>query len=625
MEIENTIKTKRDIYLTNGWVLLGVFFFVLQILRFHTAAYALEVLLIISYPVFCWLIRKNTHLLLQFFSIGLFLELLWIVALLNPFVRKKEHLLVILGGLMFGAGICLCLKPLYDAYCKNIKREKVAIWLKENWGVTLIIVVFWLLSLETLHNYPVGDEAGYYECIRKLSCTFDYTFANIQDFLMWSHISLSYALLSLLVECIFPLTTVGVHLMQITISVVSIWYFYKLLKKIYATNGQGAILIATTIYGFSPFILGTVGLINLDTFSICFFVFILYHYVSNNKVWELLSIVGFLFLKEPNAMYFLFMCLGILAAELVTKEAEIQGFLIRIGNVLKGYIPEVVLCVFWLVSFLGMGSSGWAMNAYEEESSVHRLGFTLDNFWGKTAQIFVLNFNWVIVLLIIVSFVCFMKKRKKMSILVKKIRIIYLATLCGVLFLNYVYIDYLTPRYIALGNELVIFLFIDVAFGYLNRKTFVSFSAVVAVLLSVQSFVSIDPLTSFLVYGVKPTKPYEGVMGYSFSNAYAYNREYSYYNKALERALKEVNYSGNEPIVMKQWAITNLSIYNWDIVNHRLSTVENESTVKINRVPEEYLEGDELILCIYPYNYELEIENNHIVPYRSVAIKYDYR
>ena len=265
-----------------------------------------------------------------------------------------------------------------------------------------------------------------------------------------------------------------------------------------------------------------------------------------------------------------------------------------------------------------------------------------------------MNFNWLFVLIFLASVLIFvvyskkMKLKKDVSEQLKGIvcntnrrnyRICLVSTLIGVIFFNLVFIDLLNPRYISLGSVIVLLLGFDALLQLTQlweigskkgRAAGNCVGIMAAVLIFVQSMVSIDPV-SYLVFD--PVTYYGKnlfISGYkvcAISERTIYNREYNYFDRAVEKILDEVDYREGD-LVFFAGHFPNPYGYQplvaWDRKARRLRTVENENTVLVDldrvEIPEE--KNPKRIITILELGQDAEGKECQIVRYRSMAVKY---
>ena len=337
------------------------------------------------------------------------------------------------------------------------------------------------------------------------------------------------------------------------------------------------------------------------------------------------------------------MCLGILICDFKynynTKNVSLFKVFGYIFDEAKKYLFEIMVIAVWAVSFLIKFDSNWGAvqgSIFDNNKKIHCFGFTIDNLISKTKGVFLINFNWIFLAIIIILLV------KKILIKNKKINnnekdnikrhyyvnIIYM-TFLGFMLFNIFYIDLEAPRYNAIGAVLLILIGLDILICNFKETYIKIISAVLAILMLVQSLITIDPITIIIYdkvtdYGkntiICPVKGSNDLMG-------VYNREYSYYFKALEKILLECDYNGSEDIILigVPSPYGPLVDFWWNIKERRICSTKNDEAVMINFIWDK--EGYDVLnpentIKIYVYPYSYVDEECKEVCYWTVSLKY---
>ncbi len=616
------------------WLFIFIFFLVLRMGGIHKFASYVEWIFIFITPLVAYIIRNDRQLSIQMFVIDIYFGSVWGFAIINKLAHKNHKALILFGAIAFLFAAIILLKGVIT-YFKGINYSAL---IKKYWPIAIPIFVFILLSYETIFEIPWHD-AEYYYCweIKKIAYWFDYTWYDISNYTLAGHFSIGYALIALLAELIYPQNAIVLHVFNIILALFSGISLYMIFNYVYPNRGKYIKTIGVSIYLLSPWILGIIGYINIDTPSIYIFIMLISCYLYKRKIWMTVLAFLFVYTKEPSIIYFAFFCLGIICTELynIRKKATVytsqKNIVADFLYVLKEHIPEIFIGISWLICYMLRFDSMWGGiggNSNESTAKIHCFGFTLENLIMKAKGVMILNFNWIFTLVIIVAFVLSIVRVISKKSLTKKDdnRLIYTNilyfTLFGFIVFNLSYLDLEHPRYNAIGAVLVILIGLDVIFQIKEKVIFGVIAMCIGIIITIQSMITIDPLTK-LVYGtVSDYGKSEIVKNIHF----VYNREYSYYYGAIEKVLEECNYDGSQDVsLFNVFAPYGpLNDYWWDLKNHRMTPVENRNTVMINFVynKEGYdkFKNKERII-IYPYSKKLTGEYKEIT-YRTISLKY---
>ena len=634
------LNNKNKEILACSWFLIFVSFLTLRLLDLHEIAPYLEWIFIISTPFVAYCIRDNRRLSVQLFIIDLYFGAVWGFAILNKLSHKNHKDLILVGSIAFFVTAII----LFNQVVCYIKSLNLYNTIRKHWILLIPIVIFIIFSFETIFEIPWHD-AEYYYCweIKKLSYWFDFTWYDISNYTLAAHFSLGYSLIALLAELIYPQNAVVLHSFNIILALISAVSLYRIFNLIYPNKTNIIKILCMSVYLFSPWLLGIIGFINIDVPSIYFFVILVSCFLHGYRLLEIVLCFLFIYTKEPSAIYFSFMYLGILICDYRYKTEYKNFSLIKlfafIFEEIKKYIFEIIVIVTWAISFLIKFDSNWGSvqgSIFENNKKIHCFGFTVDNLISKAKGVFLINFNWIFTIIVVITIIKTLLKKEERkntnkddnTIRYYYVSILYM-TFLGFMLFNIFYIDFEAPRYNAIGAVLFILIGLDLLIC--NYKvTFVKvISIILAVLMLVQSMITIDPVTIGIYDKVTDYGKNTIICPFKGSNDLmaVYNREYSYYFKALERILIECNYDGNEDIILKGVPAPYgpLVDYWWDDNENRMYSTKNNNTIMINFIWEK--EGynklnpeNEVKLYVYPYSYA--DDNCRVVSYRTVKIKY---
>lgn len=408
-----------------------------------------------------------------------------------------KHVLINIAGRMvdrgeFVVGICalvfsliaiyLIIKNL-DLYAKFAKRLPAL--LKEHKWLVILLVVTGILGVDSEWKQFKWDGLLYYQT----SATLDIT--NIGEMGVYGHVSQGFSLIVKVFEYITGSTATALLFANQILFAISICYVYALLRMLMQEKKEFVYIAGTAVYAFSPFYLGMAGYYNLDFILMCLLPATIY-YLYDKKWIQLTVVATFLcFTKEPAVIIYGAFCVGMVICDTITY----MGSLPKEGKKLPALIKNIFGTLhyyymalpggLWILTFEILGP--WVGGS-------HDVGISSEYIVDKLKVFYLLNFNWIFVLLIAVLIV--------MGIVQKKIKIAefcimlpFTVSLVGFTLFNLVFITANHPRYI---DSVPFMLYIPAI--YLMGLIFGDringiISSAIAGLLLVQCFYTIDPVS----------------------------------------------------------------------------------------------------------------------------------
>lgn len=606
-------------------LLLNAFFFeyVLVFWGFNHLAIILEEFLLFMTPVCAFIFRREEwELRWQLLFINLLFLALWLAGIISSYTFKQWNELILCGGLcLLGGAIGLFRR--FDLYR-----------IKNHIGLLALCAFFVILSLETIAEVPAYDNGAYYAMgINKQAVNFDFSIVSIAEKgRLCNHLAMGYGLFTLLGEFLSPHRIVGVHLVNILLAIFSIVAFYGLLKYLFPAKSNANITLATAVYALSPYLLGMIGTVSTDVPSIYFFIILLWCYVKGYWLLELFFSWVFICSKEPNVVYYGFFLIGILIYEMSVRNRSTK----KVQNIFVELLSRAALLFWWVLCFCKSSQTSWV--TLDQEQVVHKVGFTVQNLVIKLQQIFLMNFNWIFTLAIAGGGLVYLFVSKS-HLSSKKIIIPLVTSLIGIMIFNLFYIDHSHPRYITIGAEIVLILGVIVLMELISGKMISICMIVLTALLAVQSYMSVDPVTTRMFIRISPSKDILSNLVNSgwayFDDGNIYNREYSYYYKALSKALAEADYDDSSAVVFTNFenipkAYGYAGILFWNMKSEKLQVGRTDNSIPliIANSPEEMKQYEKIIHIVPFWMAEdsdilqnMDVKEMYETSYRTIPVK----
>lgn len=579
----------------------------------------------------------------QMALLSLLLAVFWDLQLGSPYADFAQKKCAISGAAALTAnGLIWSAR-----YIKGLSVKKVTKYWKRNWPMWLIIGLFLLFSVETIDDYYKWD-SHYYVLQLAENRAFDFTFSSLLQLNLVNHLCSGFSLFAMLFTGLIGNAWIACRVANLFLGAVTIYCYGMLIKSLLGNQSRYVAWTAAAIFAFSPWLMGIVGEISLDYASLCFFVWLTY--VSYRKKHILMLFGSFLlcFSKEPGAVLCVGYAVGLFLINVRSEKKEQNG----IVRVWKAMWHENVIAVsfpvcVWLVEY--KLTSHWGTG-----DSFHYFGIQQRFIAKKAITMLALNFNWLFILFILAGLLAVVFRKDIWRLWRSPVCDIFLPVSgAWVAFISFslLFVTYNHPRYI-LPYEFPLTLFGTLAAIYCLKQVMWKKTAVTALaaLGLVQSFYTLDPLSSGIFDRLSTGNSYIITTNWvekchNFGDSTVYNRQYTYLETAVNRALAAIAYDETKVILLsspfgKTDGYTPESIYYslfggltayWDPVNEkRVTTNSGDLDViqwgLVRTATEEELQGKEIYYFSLPWVEpeeglaQFEKEENISVKYRGWRI-----
>lgn len=449
----------------------------------------------------------------------------------------------------------------------DVNKGMIRKWISKNKIILLVITCFALLSVEVINAWFMWDTYAYYTNLMQVARNFNADFSDIYNMYLAGHASLGYTLWLVLFQLIHE-GAAAAHIADIVLAGISIFAYYQILRKLLGKRYYDRVLALATIpYAFSPFLLGMVGNINLDSatmyFAVIFIACTLYHY----ECLELVAAFFCCFTKETAILYYVIYIVVKVLCEYFTKNRFHLLKLMKFGfGNIKNYIYALPP-ILWIVLNISGGGIGWGNTVQTGFTNTGNncLGISEYVISMKLKQIFFLNFNWIFwaaivfgIAVLVVRKIRYRTKADK-EVLEKTIpmsAIIVVVIVCGCLYVTWTHARYITP------SIPFLYLIATVIMASLMKKekSFCIWSSLLSALLLMQCFCTIDPVMKNIFREIPvgngsicslQVEPNERLSDRAdIRDSIVYNRQYVYWQEVLIDVLNKSGYNGSMLIVM---------------------------------------------------------------------------
>ena len=310
--------------------------------------------------------------------------------LLSDIVRSKGSICNVISGILW------LIVEVYTVYCHKpyIRLEDIPGSIKkiicENKEVCLLLCIFLILGLAPFRLQFRWDGALYEQACRLMNIH------SLSSLGAYGHLSQAYGSLYYLLWSIVGNTQYAMVILNIALYLLSIIGIYLFTNRICDGIHKTSMLLITLMYASSPYLLGMVNYYSLDYMATCTFIWVVYFAYSNKWILHFAVAICFVFTKEPSIVVYGAFCVGVLIIDII--ENGIKACVCRYR-----YYSMVAVAVFWVVLYSLIG--GWSGGEGQ---------FAIDGTYvvNKLKALYILNFNWLILILSIVCAVILIIKRQ---------------------------------------------------------------------------------------------------------------------------------------------------------------------------------------------------------------------
>lgn len=585
-------------------------------------------------------ISWNRLTVTQMVIISFLFSLFWNSAFFNANTIKNYNFLVWLGLISFNYSFiywlsCFIRQNSQVNSINSIKRS-----IKKYLIPFVVLLLFVLSSLDIFTQSPRVDSYEYVNSIKSAS-EWNFTLLEFQNFRLCWHFSFGYTFFALIGQFLLPEGYIGIRLINLLMGCVTIYAFWKIYKKLFSNRSLIIEITIMLVFALHPGFHGILAEVDLDYALFCFFVWLAAAQLYNYKILKIFCFTLLVFSKEPGVIY----AAAFAGAEVIYDlfVSDEQGILLKLKKVFSGVSGIFLIIGFlWLLIAYLLKDSVWTGGGHESSSLIitaqekgNSFGLDPQYIIFKLQEIFLMNFNWIILLLVIVSTLLLMRFKKR-HIIITKFFLINAISFMSFLGFNIGYITYVHYRYIRLN---VYFLAIILAFCLHSlskiRKRISILGIFIACCIVIQNFYMIDPVTFALFRNVNigngriiTTRKYtrdsqsnfilggERAYNYTFLDS-SYNNKQSYGLEAvLEKTLSQVENISSSliifPDIYKEQTLRSMfgrldkNTYRWNETTNEISDYPGDILLNVivstDWEKDMWDQYDNIYYIVFPYN-----------------------
>lgn len=529
------------------------------------------------------LIRKRTDksisFLLEFIPIEVLFVLFWNIALISSYTDKSNLVLVIIGTILINGLFLYTVISifLYKKFSFDIRK-----WIRDNFIFLAICGIYILCYLTVIDAWLNLDGYIYYQSIREMK---NWKFASFSQLMLAGHSSQGYSIFLLIGEFLMPDNVYGVRIIHCIMALITIYCFYQIVSAVLYHPDKSDKFLLTSLFAFSPMVMGMTAEINTDFPLLCFFTWMVCCGLKEKKILQTFCGLLLCFSKETGCLLYGFYIFGIILYRFIKYRKE----------PLKTMLPHIFSMDIWLLTAAGIiwmihfvwlavyHSAGWGttlaagMNNTAAGTAGHKInsiGIYSYYIFNKVKQMLYVNFNWILFYIILVCLYLLITKGFKIfEKSVKPNAEIYLGvlfSLCGFVIYNMIYITYNHYRYLLPFAFFISFgAVISLVVVFNHKKIRKLVSAILVLILFVSNFYTFDPFSQifFMKQGTGTgdmlitctlSDDLESNVSMADNTEYqratingnVYNMQYAYLGKCFDKTLEKIDYTEDTLIIM---------------------------------------------------------------------------
>ncbi|MDE7310447.1 MAG: hypothetical protein K2N87_02320 [Eubacterium sp.] len=445
--------------------------------------------------------------------------------------------------------------------------------------ISIVLLICAVLRIFMMDSMPKWDAGEYYYSLGNACRNYAFTFESFfNEFRLCTHSNLGFSFIMAIAEFLAPRNPKGVYVWNLILTLCALYCLYILIHTYWLKNTKICAASVTLAVSATPIFLGTFAYVNVDYVLALFFIFVMYFEYKKQYVLMAFCTLIMSQTKETGIV----VAAGYFGIKICMDFLKERGCMLHRVSVC---FQNIYLWIaMWAAAVYGCliikigGFTNWQKNIDEGKTAmqwsntgINCFGFQPDYIVYKLKQFFVLNFAWVFVFFIVISFAVILVRWFRCRKKITWYHIVAMAgTMAALVLFGIIYITYTLPRY----NILFALLLSVIAFysmyeavnGWLNEKAYVAVTCLLAMLMCVQSFWSIDPLSEKIFQEVEIGSGNRTMLFSSFELDYygdglVTNYQYHWLDKAYNRMLKDIGYNGYQRLILsrKQMAGTHIN------------------------------------------------------------------
>jgi hypothetical protein len=302
----------------------------------------------------------------------------------------------------------------------KLGHKKIGLFTANAYLFYILILLYIIVRFRFLNAMPKYDGLIYSTGLLDVIPTFNFTLTSLfSNFALFNHTSIGYIMIMAIGQYFSFGNNYLINIEDMLLNILGIFAFYKIGKHFFSESKFNAeVLIATFIFAFTPQFFGQSLTMDNDFPTLVFFVCMIAAYLYDQKVLFILSSLLLIFSKETGIMLYVAFVFSLFVVIFFINIKRTSIFDTMINN-----FHLFVSGVFFALYYVFRGGQMWV--SLDDSSSQF---FIFRQFITRILSVmFLSNFKWVTLLIIVISLIIMIfkyKKKFKMSGLIKEFPII---------------------------------------------------------------------------------------------------------------------------------------------------------------------------------------------------------
>jgi len=495
---------------------------------------------------------------------------------INLSVPAVIILLSVLNGGLLLATVFACLY--FRSYRKamNTLHPTGALSWKANFSsyipIAGVAAAFCALASLQFNLIPRFDGSLYYGALITATEKFTFTLESlVSSFTFFTHPMQGTALLVGIGEMLFPRQVVGVYGVTLFITVAAIFCLYGIMGKIFPDQPAWLKAAGTAVFAFSPYLLGLFSHFSPDYFTTMFLVILIYTFSKELDYLAAFLSLLLVFSKETGIIFaamFLIPAILIRASSMDGTHyfSKLLHFLFPKRFFLYCAAPLLFIYNVFFAQGLNFGENVTSKSPLRwDNNGTFCFGFNPGYISARLAQIFMVNFAWIITILFVsAAFVFLFRKRKNINCVILHISA-DLSIVSGIILSSFAYLIFsclfitvMCPRYnVCFALPASIISVWVLSYMCKSRTCIKIIMGCLLLLLLIQNYVNLDPSLSLgnekidmgYEYIYSPTGEYAFMQLDFIGEMYVYNHTYTYSDDLDNQLMKIIEPDANDQFV----------------------------------------------------------------------------
>ncbi|MCR4749504.1 MAG: hypothetical protein K5877_06930 [Lachnospiraceae bacterium] len=426
---------------------------------------------------------------------------------------------------------------------QSSKADAFKKFFSDHWGIIVLEVLTVILSLDSNMYQFKWDGLLYYKAVSEAALS------SISKVALYGHIAMTSGGLYRLFGSLAGSIGYGMAITNIVILMIAILSFYGIIRSVFPGRKTLEYVAGTSVFAFSPFLLGMVNYYSTDWFCVNIIVILLYAVLQKRWIWT--TILGCLFCmtKEPALIAYTGLCAGLVITDLIS-EKDLKTGVIRVFRSIHYYFM-IIPYILWLLTYKILGQWSAGNGGFDPD-----IQYMLE----KSKVFLVFNFNWIPVFVVAGGIVCLVIRKQSGEHLHWMIPLV-MSNIALLLF-NLLFKTVNHVRYIDSFISVNILLAVLMIFAVSNSgMKSLGFFSCLSVLSLISCFICIDPITKLMFRSTDVGNTRLMTTGrYSFGDSSIYNKQQLWMEKPISEAIADC-IDEDSAIVM---AIADSSVYSFD-------------------------------------------------------------